>query len=108
MSAQSIVGSIFYIQTLLVEHRDRNGNRWTANRILAPPQPPLHAPRPLTLPEQIERMEGALTAEQLAKLLNISEITVYKQAKAGRIPSFRIGTCVRFDPKAVAEWLRTQ
>jgi hypothetical protein len=27
-------------------------------------------------------------------------------AKAGRIPSFRIGTCVRFDPKTVGNWLR--
>jgi excisionase family DNA binding protein len=63
---------------------------------------------PLTLAERIERMEGAMTAEQLAKLLNVSDITIYKQAKAGRIPSFKIGTCVRFDPKAVAKWLRTQ
>jgi excisionase family DNA binding protein len=75
---------------------------------MASGQPVLHTPKPLTLADQFERMEGALTAEQLAKLLNISEITVYKQAKAGRIPSFRIGTCVRFDPKAVAEWVRTQ
>ena len=60
----------------------------------------------LSLAERIERMEGALTAEQLAKLLNVSEITVYKQAKAGRIPSFRIGTCVRFDPRVLAGWLR--
>jgi hypothetical protein len=27
-------------------------------------------------------------------------------AAAGRIPSFRIGSCVRFDPRAVAKWLR--
>jgi hypothetical protein len=36
----------------------------------------------------------------------VSRITIFKQAKAGRIPSFRIGTCVRFDPKIVANWLR--
>ncbi len=29
-----------------------------------------------------------------------------EQAATGRIPSFRVGTCVRFDPKAVANWLR--
>ncbi len=28
--------------------------------------------------------------------------------KAGRLPSFRIGTSVRFCPKAVADWLREQ
>jgi excisionase family DNA binding protein len=49
-----------------------------------------------------------LTAEELAGFLNISKVTIFKQAKAGRIPSFRIGTSVRFDPKAVARWLRTQ
>jgi len=27
-------------------------------------------------------------------------------AKAGRMPSFRVGAAVRFDPRAVAEWLR--
>jgi len=26
------------------------------------------------------------------QLLNVSRITIFKQAKAGRIPSFRIGT----------------
>jgi excisionase family DNA binding protein len=45
-------------------------------------------------------------ADELAHVLTVSRITIFKQAKAGRIPSFRIGTCVRFDPKAVAEWLR--
>ena len=45
-------------------------------------------------------------AEKLAKLLGVSKITIFKLAKAGRIPSFRIGTCVRFDRRAVAKWLR--
>jgi excisionase family DNA binding protein len=61
-----------------------------------------------TLVEQIERTGHALTADDLASLLSVSRITVFKQAKAGRIPSFRVGTCVRFDPKSVAEWLRKQ
>ena len=64
------------------------------------------AKKQLTLAERIEAIEGAMTAEELAKLLGVSKITIFKQAKAGRIPSFRIGTCVRFDPKAVANWLR--
>jgi excisionase family DNA binding protein len=63
---------------------------------------------PITLVEQIERMNHALTADDVAKLLSVSRITIFKQAKAGRIPSFRIGTCVRFDPKIVADWLRKQ
>ncbi len=64
--------------------------------------------RPLTLADRIERMGRALTAPELARILNVSKITIFKQAKARRIPSFRIGTCVRFDPRAVANWLRAQ
>jgi excisionase family DNA binding protein len=61
---------------------------------------------PLYLADRIERMERALTANELAGMLTVSKITIFKQAKAGRIPSFRIGTCVRFDPRSVAQWLR--
>jgi len=61
---------------------------------------------PITLADQIERTGHALTADELAKVLAVSLITIFKQAKAGRIPSFRIGTCVRFDAKTVADWLR--
>jgi excisionase family DNA binding protein len=60
----------------------------------------------LSLADRIERIEHALTANELAEMLTVSKITIFKQAKAGRIPSFRIGTCVRFDPRSVAQWLR--
>ena len=59
-----------------------------------------------SLPDRIEQYGHALTASELAELLAVSRITVFKPAKAGRIPSFRVGTCVRFDPRAVANWLR--
>lgn len=61
---------------------------------------------PLFRADRIERMGRALTANELAEMLTVSKITVFKQAKAGRIPSFRVGTCVRFDPRSVAQWLR--
>jgi excisionase family DNA binding protein len=61
-----------------------------------------------SLADQIENTGHALTANELAELLSVSRITVFKQAAAGRIPSFKIGTCVRFDPHSVAEWLRRQ
>jgi excisionase family DNA binding protein len=64
--------------------------------------------QPLALADRIERFECALTAKQLAAVLAISTIAIYKYAKAGRLPSFRIGTSVRFCPKAVADWLRRQ
>ena len=46
------------------------------------------------------RLPHLQTLRQLGRNRNL------KQAKAGRIPSFRIGTCVRFDPRAIANWLR--
>jgi excisionase family DNA binding protein len=58
------------------------------------------------LPQKIERIKRAMTAGEVAGFLAVSPITVYKMAKAGRMPSFRIGSAVRFDPRAVAEWLR--
>jgi excisionase family DNA binding protein len=68
-----------------------------------------HSPSPaLTLADRIEQIGRALTAKELAALLNVSKITVFKLAKARRIPSFHIGTCVRFDSKKIANWLRTQ
>jgi excisionase family DNA binding protein len=68
--------------------------------------PTLDSTEPLTLADRIERFGRALTASELAEMLSVSRITIFKQAKAGRIPSFRIGTCVRFDPRAIAQWLR--
>jgi len=62
----------------------------------------------LFLAEQIAMIGHALTANELADILAVSHATIFKQAKAGRIPSFRIGTCVRFDPKTTADWLRKQ
>jgi excisionase family DNA binding protein len=60
----------------------------------------------MSLPDRIERIGRALTADELARMLIVAKVTIFKQAKAGRIPSFRIGSCVRFDPKMVAQWLR--
>jgi excisionase family DNA binding protein len=63
----------------------------------------------LTVTQKIARdVKGALTAKQLAGMLNISPKTVFKLAKAGRIPSFRVGSAVRFDARHVIDWLREQ
>jgi len=79
-----------------------SGNIWTTTTFQSRAAPP----GGLSLADRIERMERALNAKELASFLNVSRITIFKQAKAGRIPSFRIGTCVRFDPRAVSQWLR--
>ena len=85
--------------------------KWTRSEVHRPAmnaflaQPAVQT-KQLTLADHIERIEGAMTADKLAKLLGVSKITIFKMAKAGRIPSFRVGTCVRFDPRKVADWLR--
>ena len=49
----------------------------------------------------------ASTVSDMAALLNISERQVYKLAADGSLPCFRIGGSVRFDPSAMAAWLRS-
>jgi excisionase family DNA binding protein len=61
---------------------------------------------PETLADQIANFEAAMTAKQLAQLLSVSAVSVFKLAKRGTLPSFRVGTCVRFCPAAIARWLR--
>ncbi len=44
-------------------------------------------------------------ADELAKVLAISRKHVYKLAKSGRIPCYRMGGAIRFDPEDTARWL---
>lgn len=55
---------------------------------------------------RIEGFESALTARELAEVLAVSTVTIFKMAKRGTIPSFRVGSCVRFCPATIAHWLR--
>ena len=61
-----------------------------------------------SIADQIEKIEYALTAKQVATFLQVSERLIYQQAKRGQLPSFKIGDARRFDPKIVARWLRKQ
>jgi len=61
----------------------------------------------VSIADQIEKIGRALTARELSKYLSVSTVTIFKLASAGRIPSFRMGGCVRFDPRRVATWLRS-
>jgi excisionase family DNA binding protein len=62
----------------------------------------------LSLADRIEAIDHALTVKELAPMLSLSLTLLYNRAREGRIPSYRIGGSVRFDPHAVAEWLRAQ
>ena len=60
----------------------------------------------MDLADSLEQRTTALAVSDVAELLNISERQVYKLASDGSLPSFRIGGSVRFNPSAMAAWLR--
>jgi len=47
-----------------------------------------------------------LRASELAKILSTSKMTIYRLVGQGAIPYFRVGGLIRFDPQAIADWLR--
>ena len=55
---------------------------------------------PISLAEQIERIERALSVREVAPLLGLCRASVYRYIDAGIIPAIRI------DPKALAQCLR--
>jgi excisionase family DNA binding protein len=56
--------------------------------------------------EKLLAYSRPITAKELADLLHVSHLTILRKAKRGIIPSFKVGSLVRFNPKEVAEWLR--
>jgi excisionase family DNA binding protein len=56
----------------------------------------------------LEKRTTALKASEVARLLSISPTQAYRLAESGRIPCFRVGTAVRFDPSDLAVWLRAR
>lgn len=56
----------------------------------------------------IEQKQCALRANDIARILDLSEKQIYKMAASGEIPSLRIANSVRFDPHDFAVWLKTR
>jgi excisionase family DNA binding protein len=61
---------------------------------------------PLSLIDHLKTFQRAILPHELADLLQVSRLTVIRKAKRGTIPSFRVGHSVRFDPKAISQWLQ--
>ena len=53
-------------------------------------------------------MGQLLTTKELAKYLKLTEVTVYKYVKEGKIPARRIGSRWRFDKNQIDELLRNK
>jgi excisionase family DNA binding protein len=58
------------------------------------------------LTDCLDGKRRALVVTDIAELLSISERQVYKLVAAHSIPCFKIGGSIRFDPSAIAVWLR--
>ena len=50
-------------------------------------------------------MSEIMTPKEVARYLKMSVLTVYKHAKQGTIPGFRVGNSWRFDKKKIDEAL---
>lgn len=50
--------------------------------------------------------QEVMTAEQLARYLQLDEQTVYRKARAGEIPAVHIGKALRFKKDVIDGWLR--
>lgn len=50
-------------------------------------------------------MSEIMTPKEVAKYLKMSVLTIYKHAKQGTIPGFRVGNSWRFDKKKIDEVL---
>ncbi len=60
------------------------------------------------LVENLEKRERALKVSEVADLFQVSPMTIYRAAKEGSLPSFKVGSSLRFDPKIVTAWLKRQ
>jgi excisionase family DNA binding protein len=53
-------------------------------------------------------MGQILNTKELAKYLKLTEVTIYKYVKEGKIPGRRIGSRWRFDKDQIDELLRRE
>jgi excisionase family DNA binding protein len=60
----------------------------------------------MTLIERLESRREALTVQEVAELLGVSDKHIYEMVADGTLPAFHVGRSVRLDPQDVADWLR--
>ncbi len=58
--------------------------------------------------EFIGSLKTLQTANQLGEFLGMSPKTLSQWSKQGRMPHIKMGSALRFDPKAIAAWLKTR
>lgn len=48
-----------------------------------------------------------LTVKEVSAMLSIAPQTLYQWAELGKIPSFKLNGCLRFDESDIIKWLKT-
>jgi hypothetical protein len=66
--------------------------------------PTKSASDPGVISQILRSYHRALTAREIAGILHLHPVTVYRKAKAHLIPCRFIGTAIRFDPGVIAQW----
>jgi PTS system nitrogen regulatory IIA component len=51
-------------------------------------------------------MEKLLTVTELSEYLRLNKVSIWKYAKEGKLPAFRIGRCWRFSKRIIDEVLQ--
>ena len=53
-------------------------------------------------------MEEFLTVQEMAKILRLSKVYVYKLVRLKQIPYYHIHKAVRFHPEEIQKWLASK
>lgn len=64
--------------------------------------------QPTDLVTRLKVHPGAIRVSELARILTMSRTTLYQMVEDGRIPHYRLGDSIRFDPVRVSNWLADQ
>jgi predicted DNA-binding transcriptional regulator AlpA len=61
---------------------------------------------PRDLAAMVEQRQGLLNVQDLVRLTRFGKTAIYEMVAAGRIPYLRFDSSIRFDPIAIAAWMR--
>jgi excisionase family DNA binding protein len=59
-----------------------------------------------TLVDELAARKTMMTIQDVVELLGVHQQTVYEWVWVGKIPSIRVGSRIKFDPRALGAWLR--
>lgn len=52
--------------------------------------------------------DNVFTVQELATYLRMRPVTIYKHAKAGKLPAFKVGANWRFKKSTIDRWISEQ